>query len=128
MPELELPETAGGRIQTVSAGSTDAALDKAYQRYLADTRAQGAQAVPMSAAEFERYSLDSNWLSGLRSVVKTVVQTCRLMVGVHDYEYYLEHMRTLHPGVAPMDRKTFYRYCIDVRYPGAGNAGSRCPC
>ena len=55
----------------------------------------------MSEAEFERYSLGSNWLAGLRDVAKKVVQTCRLVVGIHDYEYYLDHMRSRHPEATP---------------------------
>ncbi len=104
------------------------ALDDAYSRYVSETRSQRPDAQPMSEAEFERYSLGSSWLSGLREVAKKVVQTCRLVVGIHDYEYYLDHMRSRHPEATPLSRADFYRYCLEARYPSAGRAGSGCPC
>jgi len=103
-------------------------LDAAYGRYLADLRRNDPAGIPMSAADFERYSLGSRWLNGLKDAARKLVQTCRLMVGVHDYEYYLEHMRQRHPEVTPMSREAFYRYCLEARFPSAGKSGSRCPC
>nr|WP_154666148.1 CstA-like transporter-associated (seleno)protein [Thauera linaloolentis] len=82
----------------------------------------------MSEAEFERYSLGSGWLSGLKDVAKKVVQTCRLVIGIHDYEYYLDHMRSRHPEATPFTREEFYRYCLEARFPSAERAGTRCPC
>nr|WP_275411084.1 YbdD/YjiX family protein [Jeongeupia naejangsanensis] len=83
----------------------------------------------MSRAEFERYSLGSDWLAGLKDAAKKVVQTCRLMVGVHDYEYYVDHMRRQHPDATPMSREDFYRYCLEARFPSADRAaGGKCPC
>ncbi len=113
---------------TPPPAATDAGLDDAYARYVAEARAQRAGAVPMSEAEFERYSLGSNWLSGLRDAARKVVQTCRLMVGIHDYEYYLDHMRSRHPEATPLSREAFYRYCLEARFPSAERSGSRCPC
>ena len=49
------------------------------------------------------------------------------MVGVPDYPTYLDHMRNHHPDLEPMDEKTFFRYCVDARYPGKGGL-KRCPC
>ncbi|MBS0543670.1 MAG: putative selenoprotein [Proteobacteria bacterium] len=106
----------------------EADLDDAYVRYVAETRARDPNAVPMPEAEFERYSLGSNWLDGLRDVAKKVVQTCRLVVGIHDYEYYLDHMRSRHPEATPFSREEFYRYCLEARFPSAERSGSRCPC
>ena len=103
-------------------------LDDAYARYAAKTRALDPGAQPMSANDFAHYSLGSAWLSGVRQVAKRVVQTCRLVVGIHDYEYYLDHMRSRHPETTPLTREAFYRYCLEARYPSAGRSGSRCPC
>ena len=103
-------------------------LDDAYARYAAGVRARDPQSVPMSEAQFERYSLGSSWLTGLKEVAKRVVQTCRLVVGIHDYEYYLDHMRSRHPHVTPLTREAFYRYCLEARYPSAGRGAGRCPC
>ncbi|MBP8894045.1 MAG: YbdD/YjiX family protein, partial [Saprospiraceae bacterium] len=52
----------------------------------------------------------------------------RLMVGVPDYENYLAHMKQHHPDLTPMDAKTFYRHCIDSRYPSSGGNMKKCPC
>jgi uncharacterized short protein YbdD (DUF466 family) len=49
------------------------------------------------------------------------------MVGVPDYQTYLEHMRQHHPDLEAMDAKTFYRHCVDSRYPSSGNL-KKCPC
>lgn len=98
-----------------------------YARYLVEQRQIAPGGMPMSREDFERYSLGSDWLSGIRQVAKKVVQTCRLMVGVHDYEYYLEHMRTRHPDATPLSRNDFYRYCLEARFPGKGNV-NKCPC
>ncbi|THF63805.1 YbdD/YjiX family protein [Pseudothauera nasutitermitis] len=110
------------------APAPEAGLDEAYARYLADARAQNPGGVAMSAEDFERYSLGSGWLSGLKDVAKKVVQTCRLVIGIHDYEYYLDHMRSRHPEATPFTREEFYRYCLEARFPSAERAGTRCPC
>ncbi|MBY0443864.1 MAG: YbdD/YjiX family protein [Burkholderiales bacterium] len=65
--------------------------------------------------------------SSFRSNAYKVVQTCRLMVGVHDYENYLAHMQAHHPEVPAKTRKEFYQYCLEARFPGAGKI-SKCPC
>ena len=50
------------------------------------------------------------------------------MVGVPDYQTYLEHMKAHHPDLTPMDAQTFYRHCVDARYPSAGGNLKKCPC
>ena len=55
-------------------------------------------------------------------------QSFRLMVGVPDYQTYLEHMKAHHPDLTPMDAQTFYRHCVDARYPSAGGTLKKCPC
>ncbi|TAH42459.1 MAG: putative selenoprotein [Betaproteobacteria bacterium] len=122
--------TGRGKASALPAAppKSDADLDDAYARYLAETRVRDPNAVPMPEAEFERYSLGSSWLHGLRDVAKKVVQTCRLVVGIHDYEYYLDHMRSRHPEATPFTREDFYRYCLEARFPSAERSGSRCPC
>ncbi len=130
---LDLSYLTGGTrragADTAPAGADDLNdLDAAYARYIAGVREQGPNAVPMPEAEFERYSLGSNWLVGLRDVAKKVVQTCRLVVGIHDYEYYLDHMRSVHPDATPLTREAFYRYCLEARFPSADRPAGRCPC
>ena len=67
-----------------------------------------------------------NW-SRIATLWQRLQQSFRLMVGVPDYQNYLEHMKKHHPDLTPMDAKTFYRYCVDARYPSSGNM-KKCPC
>ena len=91
--------------------SSDDGLEAAYAEYLSRFRVQHPAGTPMSPAEFERLSIGSNWLGGIKDAAKKLVQTCRLMVGVHDYEYYVDHMRSRHPGADILSREDFFRYC-----------------
>lgn len=68
-----------------------------------------------------------NW-SRIAVLWQRLQQSFRLMVGVPDYETYVQHMKAHHPDLTPMDAKTFYRYCIDARYPSAGGNMKKCPC
>lgn len=68
-----------------------------------------------------------NW-SRIATLWQRLQQSFRLMVGVPDYQTYLEHMKAHHPDLTPMDAKTFYRHCVDVRYPSAGGTLKKCPC
>lgn len=70
-------------------------------------------------------------LQGLKTIQviwKRLQQSFRLMVGVPDYQTYLEHMAKNHPDLTAMDEKTFHRYCVDARYPSAGGVMKKCPC
>lgn len=68
-----------------------------------------------------------NW-SRIATLWTRLQQSFRLMVGVPDYQTYVEHMQKNHPDLEPMDEKTFHRYCIDARYPTAGGTLKKCPC
>ncbi len=68
-----------------------------------------------------------NW-SRIATLWQRLQQSFRLMVGVPDYETYLEHMRNHHPDLVPMDVKTFFRHCVDARYPSAKGGMKKCPC
>jgi len=50
----------------------------------------------------------------------------RLMVGVPNYEAYLEHMARTHPDRRPMTHAEFFRDRQDARYGGGGRGGFRC--
>lgn len=67
-----------------------------------------------------------NW-SRIATLWQRLQQSFRLMVGVPDYQNYLEHMQKHHPDLEAMDAKTFYRHCVDSRYPSSGNL-KKCPC
>jgi uncharacterized short protein YbdD (DUF466 family) len=47
---------------------------------------------------------------------KRIVQTARLMVGVPDYENYVQHRRREHPGEPIMNYEQFFRERLDARY------------
>lgn len=68
-----------------------------------------------------------NW-SRIATLWQRLQQSFRLMVGVPDYQTYLEHMKAHHPDLTPMDAQTFYRHCVDARYPSAGGTLKKCPC
>lgn len=68
-----------------------------------------------------------NW-SRIATLLTRLQQSFRLMVGVPDYQNYLEHMKKHHPDMDAMDEKTFHRYCVDARYPTAGGTMKKCPC
>ena len=54
---------------------------------------------------------------------RTAAQTARLAIGIPDYDYYLEHMRRMHPGLEPMSRDAFFHERMLARY---GKGRSRC--
>ena len=68
-----------------------------------------------------------NW-SRIATLWQNLQKSFRLMVGVPDYQTYLQHMARHHADLAPMDEKTFYRYCVDARYPSASGGMKKCPC
>ena len=55
-------------------------------------------------------------VSRTRLVCEMVVQTARLMVGVPDYETYVTHRRTTHPGLPVMSHEEFFRERQAARY------------
>lgn len=52
----------------------------------------------------------------LNLLCERVVQTARLMVGVPDYEYYVQHQRRAHPGEPIMSYEQFFRERVEARY------------
>lgn len=51
-----------------------------------------------------------------RVTVRWATQTARLMVGVPDYETYVKHRHTVHPGEMVMTYEEFFRERRDARY------------
>ena len=51
-----------------------------------------------------------------RFVCEMVAQTARLMVGVPDYQTYVGHRRTNHPGLPVMTYEEFFRERQEARY------------
>ena len=51
-----------------------------------------------------------------RFVCDRVAETARLMVGVPDYQTYVTHRQTQHPGLPVMTYPEFFRERQDARY------------
>ena len=52
-----------------------------------------------------------------------VLRAVRQVLGVPDYERYLEHARRAHPERAPMSEDEFFRRRLEERY---AKIGARC--
>ena len=66
-------------------------------------------------------------LEKLRILGKRLAQSARLMVGVRDYETYLQHNRDCHSDTPVMSREEFVSACQSSRYSERGRI-TRCPC
>ncbi len=64
--------------------------------------------------------------SDLARMGKYLGQAARLMVGVPDYDTYVQHMRLTHPELPVMDYKTFFRERQEARYGGGDGRPGRC--
>ena len=64
--------------------------------------------------------------SDLARMGKYLGQAARLMVGVPDYDTYVQHMRLTHPERPVMDYETFFRERQEARYGGADGRPGRC--
>ena len=60
------------------------------------------------------------------ALTRQVCQGARLMVGIPDYDTYVEHMRRAHPGATVMTYPEFFRERQNARYGGDGRKGFRC--
>jgi uncharacterized short protein YbdD (DUF466 family) len=59
----------------------------------------------------------------IASIVSRAASAVRAVLGVPDYERYLSHMRTSHPGDRVMSETEFRHTRLNERY---NRAGSRC--
>lgn len=57
---------------------------------------------------------------------KYLGQAANLMVGMPDYDVYVQHMRTTHPDQTPMTYEEFFRERQDARYGGGNGRVGRC--
>lgn len=56
----------------------------------------------------------------VRGFWRHAVQTARLIIGVPDYDTYVEHTRRFHPGRTPMSYEAFFADRQAARYRGGG--------
>ncbi|WP_392566867.1 YbdD/YjiX family protein [Utexia brackfieldae] len=55
---------------------------------------------------------------------KYLGQAAKLMVGIPDYDTYVQHIKLNHPEQTPMTYEAFFRERQDARY--SGKDGTRC--
>ncbi|XSF00191.1 CstA-like transporter-associated (seleno)protein [Pseudomyxococcus flavus] len=58
--------------------------------------------------------------AGLGRAWRKAVQAARLMIGVPDYDTYVEHMRRHHPDREVMSYARFFDERLRARYRGGG--------
>lgn len=56
----------------------------------------------------------------LREAWRHAVQVARLIIGVPDYDTYVEHLRRFHPERTPMTYEEFFVERQNARYRGGG--------
>ncbi|HNR92443.1 MAG TPA: YbdD/YjiX family protein [Dokdonella sp.] len=56
----------------------------------------------------------------LRGFWRHAVQTARLIIGIPDYDTYVEHIRRFHPEREPMSYEAFFAERQAARYRGGG--------
>ena len=59
----------------------------------------------------------------LADALPRLASVLRRVIGAPDYERYVEHVRTAHPGSRPMSRQEFVRDSLRRKY---GKGASRC--
>lgn len=65
-------------------------------------------------------------MTEIRRAWAWAVQAARLMVGVPDYETYVQHRKMVHPGAPIMTYEEFFRACQERRYTGGQGRTPRC--
>lgn len=58
--------------------------------------------------------------TAVRNAWRKGVQVCRLIIGVPDYDTYVEHLRRFHPERTPMTYEEFFIERQNARYKGGG--------
>ncbi|EIC3790436.1 YbdD/YjiX family protein [Salmonella enterica subsp. enterica serovar Derby] len=57
---------------------------------------------------------------------KYLGQAAKMLIGIPDYDNYVEHMKTNHPDKLYMAYEEFFRERQQARYGGDGKGGMRC--
>ena len=57
---------------------------------------------------------------------KYLGQAAKMLIGIPDYDNYVEHMKTNHPDKPYMTYTEFFRERQEARYGGSGEGGVRC--
>ena len=57
-----------------------------------------------------------SWWASIGQAGRYLGQSLRLMVGLPDYDAYLNHMERTHPDQAPMSYEAFFQERLEARY------------
>lgn len=57
-----------------------------------------------------------SWRASIGQAGRYLGQSLRLMVGLPDYDAYLNHMERTHPDQAPMSYEAFFQERLEARY------------
>jgi uncharacterized short protein YbdD (DUF466 family) len=82
-----------------------------------DSRVKNAQS---NACRDKTLLLLWRWVPTLLGCWRHAVQTARLIIGVPDYDTYVEHLRIRHPQREPMSYEAFFIERQNARYKGGG--------
>jgi uncharacterized short protein YbdD (DUF466 family) len=64
--------------------------------------------------------------AGAKLFGQRLKQTANLMIGVPDYDTYVQHRTITHPDLPVMTREEFFRASQDRRYGGSSGGAFRC--
>lgn len=57
---------------------------------------------------------------------KYLGEMANLMIGIPDYDNYVQHVKLKHPDQEPMTYEEFFKERQEARYGGKGKGGFRC--
>ncbi len=69
---------------------------------------------------------EGDMFGNLGKAGKYLGQAARMLVGIPDYDNYVQHMQTNHPDQDVMSYEEFFRERQQARYGGSGKGGFRC--
>lgn len=81
---------------------------------------------PVSVAPPGFFYLDGTMFGNLGQAKKYLGQAAKMLIGIPDYDNYVEHMQTNHPDKPYMTYEEFFRERQQARYGGDGKGGMRC--
>lgn len=62
----------------------------------------------------------------LGEAAKYLGQAARMLIGIPDYDTYVQHMKENHPDTPYMTYDEFFQERQQARYGGSGKGGMRC--
>ena len=62
----------------------------------------------------------------LGEAAKYLGQAARMLIGIPDYDTYVQHMKQNHPDKPCMTYDEFFQARQQARYGGSGKGGMRC--